>query len=69
MSGIRPRVTTDFADALYFSNVTTTTLGYGDFPPLGPGRPVAALQGLVGYMILGIMVSAGADGAGGEGRR
>lgn len=59
VSGIVPRVTHDFWDALYFSIVTGTTLGYGDFLPLKPGRPVAALQALVGYMILGIMVSAG----------
>jgi hypothetical protein len=59
MSGPAPRPTSDLGDAVYFSIVTMTTLGYGDFIPLGPGRPVAALQGLVGYLILGILVSTG----------
>ena len=59
MSGPGPRPTNDFGDALYFSVVTITTLGYGDFIPLGPGRPIAAMQGLIGYLILGILVSTG----------
>lgn len=59
LSGGVPRPTRDFGDALYFSIVTSTTLGYGDFIPLGSGRPVAAIQALVGYFILGILVSAG----------
>ncbi len=59
VSGPAPRPTNDLGDALYFSIVTSTTLGYGDFIPLGPGRPVAALQALVGYLILGILVSSG----------
>lgn len=58
-SGPAPRATNDLGDAVYFSIVTITTLGYGDFAPLGPGRPVAALQALVGYLILGILVSTG----------
>lgn len=59
MSGPGPRPTNDFGDALYFSIVTITTLGYGDFIPLGSGRPIAAMQGLIGYLILGILVSTG----------
>lgn len=59
MSGPAPRVTNDFGDAVYFSIVTSTTLGFGDFIPLGAGRQVAALQALVGYLILGILVSTG----------
>lgn len=59
MSGPAPRATNDLGDAVYFSIVTSTTLGYGDFAPLGAGRQVAALQALVGYLILGIIVSTG----------
>lgn len=59
LSGPAPRATRDFGDAVYFSVVTSTTLGYGDFIPMGPGRPVAALQALLGYCILGILVSTG----------
>jgi voltage-gated potassium channel Kch len=58
-SGAVPRATRDFGDALYFSVVTLTTLGYGDMVPIGPGRIVAAMQGLTGYFVLGIIVSTG----------
>lgn len=59
VSGPAPRPTNDLGDALYFSIVTSTTLGYGDFIPLGPGRPLAAIQALTGYMLLGVLVSTG----------
>jgi hypothetical protein len=58
-SGAVPRATRDFGDALYFSIVTLTTLGYGDMIPIGAGRYMAAMQGLTGYFILGIIVSTG----------
>lgn len=54
-----PRATKDFGDALYFSVITITTLGYGDFAPIGVGRTVAALQALMGYFTLGMLVSTG----------
>ena len=39
----------DFTEALYFSIVTFTTLGYGDFSPaLGIGRLLAAIEALSG---------------------
>lgn len=53
------RPTGDFGDAVYFSIVTSTTLGSGDFLPTEAARPIAALQALVGYLILGILVSTG----------
>lgn len=59
VSGPAPRPSKELGDAIYFSIVTSTTLGYGDFIPLGPGRPVAAIQALTGYLILGILVSSG----------
>lgn len=42
--------------AIYFSVVTWTTLGYGDFQPLPDFRPLAAFQALVGYVFLGVIV-------------
>jgi hypothetical protein len=44
-------------DYLYFSIVTFTTLGYGDFRPTPSARPFAALEALVGYVMLGLFVS------------
>lgn len=47
----------NFWDALYYSVVTFTTLGYGDFQPHGLGRAMAALQAFTGYLILGTLAS------------
>lgn len=49
----------DFLTCAYYSVVTFTTLGYGDFYPVGIGRALAALQALTGYLILGILASTG----------
>ncbi len=54
-----PRISHDFGDALYFSIVTLTTTGYGDFIPTGAGRALAGLQAIVGYLTMGILVSTG----------
>lgn len=43
-------------DGMYFSIVTFTTLGYGDFQPLGVLRYVAALEALCGYILLAMLV-------------
>lgn len=45
-----------FLDALYFSIVTFTTLGYGDFQPAPELRIVSALQALSGYIFLGLLI-------------
>ncbi len=45
-----------FGEALYFSVVTWTTLGFGDLTPTPAIRPVAALQALLGYVFLGVLV-------------
>ncbi|MFH5803991.1 potassium channel family protein [Alienimonas sp. DA493] len=52
---------TTFGDALYFSVVTFTTLGYGDLQPRGVLRFMACLETFVGYLVLGILASAVAD--------
>jgi hypothetical protein len=46
----------DYADALYFSIVTFSTLGYGDIQPKEHFRLLSALQALYGYLYLGLMV-------------
>jgi hypothetical protein len=49
--------THDFWICLYFSVETFTTLGYGDFVPTNASRPVAALEALCGYVLLGLTVA------------
>lgn len=44
------------ADALYFSIVSFTTLGYGDFQPPPAYRLLAACEALLGYVYLGVFV-------------
>ena len=45
-------------DSLYFSIVTFTTLGYGDFRPSEPARMLAAFQALLGTVHVGLIVGA-----------
>jgi len=45
-----------FWDALYFSIVTWTTLGYGDLTPLPELRVFAAIEALYGYIFFGLIV-------------
>ena len=48
-------------DCLYFSTVTFTTLGYGDFQPLPQLRLLAAWEAFVGYIFLGFVIAIVAD--------
>ena len=52
-----------FEDALYFSTVTVTTVGYGDITPLGINRALAALEAFIGMIInvalLGYILASG----------
>jgi potassium channel LctB len=40
-----------FQDSLYFSATTLVTVGYGDIIPVGVGRWLAAMEGLLGYVL------------------
>jgi hypothetical protein len=51
----------DFWRSVYYSVVTFTTLGYGDFYPVGLGRTLAAMEALTGYIILGVLASTAAS--------
>jgi len=42
----------DFADCIYFSSVTYTTLGYGDLSPEGPLRLLASSEALTGFVLI-----------------
>jgi hypothetical protein len=46
----------DIQTSIYFSIVTWTTLGYGDFSPIKELRLLAAGQALIGYIFLGLIV-------------
>lgn len=48
---------TEFKDALYFSTVSFTTLGYGDFQPDINLRILAGIQALSGYVYLGFIIA------------
>lgn len=50
--------TLNFTDHLYFSIVTFSTLGYGDFTPSGNSRLFAAYEALIGNVHLGFLVGA-----------
>lgn len=45
-------------DYYYFSTVTFSTLGYGDFSPTEVGRLLAAAQAIIGNLHLGVLVAA-----------
>jgi voltage-gated potassium channel Kch len=47
----------DFVSGLYFSIVTFTTTGYGDYHPQDSGRLLAASEALAGYIFFGLFVS------------
>ena len=46
----------EFVDALYFSVVTFTSLGYGDISPLGISRFFAASEALIGVFMISLFV-------------
>ncbi|EMI42269.1 potassium channel family protein [Rhodopirellula sp. SWK7] len=47
-----------FGQLLYFSNVTLTTLGYGDIQPVSrPARSFATLEALIGQLYLAIVIA------------
>jgi hypothetical protein len=60
-SGAYASLTDDPGSALYFSIVTWTTLGYGDFSPPPEIRLVAATQAILGYIFFGTAVGLGAS--------
>lgn len=48
LSGTPPHV----FDAVYFSAITYTTVGYGDLSPIGPIRFLAGTESLVGLVLI-----------------
>jgi hypothetical protein len=52
----REVITKRAVDCFYFSIVTWTTLGYGDFRPTEAGRIYAASEALLGYFFMAISI-------------
>lgn len=50
-------ITQDFWACCYYSIITFTSTGYGDFRPQGIARVLASLHALIGYLVLGLMAS------------
>lgn len=47
-----------FTEALYFSYVTLSTLGYGDWVPiLGPLKMISALEAIMGQLFIAILIA------------
>ncbi len=46
-----------FISAQYFSFITSETVGYGDIVPQGFSRFLASLEGFVGFLIFGVVIS------------
>ena len=60
-NGIAPTFTTNeipnFWTCLYFSITTITTLGYGDYRPIGYGRILSSVEVICGVISIAIVVS------------
>lgn len=48
----------DLLDAVYFSVVTWTTLGYGDILPLPGARWIVVVESMTGYVVMALLISA-----------
>jgi hypothetical protein len=48
---------TSLFEALYFSVVTWTTLGYGDFLPADGARYIVIIEALLGYVTMALLIA------------
>ncbi|MEM9939866.1 MAG: ion channel [Pseudomonadota bacterium] len=58
LTGLRPDEPKSLFDYYYFSTVTFSTLGYGDFNPTPAARWLASSEAIVGNLHLGVLVAA-----------
>lgn len=53
-----PQNTRLISEFIYFSNVTLTTLGYGDVVPLSrPAKMLAVMQAMLGQLYVAIVIA------------
>jgi len=65
--GIEEITSNNFFDCIYFSTITFTTLGYGDFRPLeGWGRILAGSEAFIGAFMMALFVYTFARRTGGR---
>jgi len=65
--GIEQITSNNFFDCIYFSTITFTTLGYGDFRPLeGVGRILAGSEAFIGAFMMALFVYTFARRTGGR---
>ena len=55
--GFVPSGLRGFADSLYFSAVTASTVGYGDITPVGWARWIATAEAVSGVILVGVLIS------------
>jgi len=66
-TGIEGSISKNFLDCVYFSVITFTTLGYGDFRPLeGWGRIFAGTEAFIGALMMALFVYTFARRTGGR---
>jgi len=56
--GLQDEPNCGFGNALYFSIVTFTTLGYGDFKPIASMRWLSATEAIFGAVLMALFIVA-----------
>jgi len=46
-----------FYDVFYFSGVTWTTLGYGDYIPIGVGKALSVFESMLGWVLMSLITA------------
>lgn len=46
-----------FYDVFYFSGVTWTTVGYGDFTPVGVGKALSIFESMLGWVLMSLITA------------
>src|SRR6185503_7883128 len=57
IAGSTPNEKLSIWDALYFSLVTVSSLGYGDIHPVGASKAIACVEVLFGLFMMGIIIA------------